>query len=259
MQGLDAIARNLLNLEVNTILCDGISAEKMPDAAHALLDVAQRYHRFLLNRIGDLRQEGIDVRPGLPPLAANGATVDFEAWQPRSANLAVFEALRAAAQCCVAALHRNPPHGWEQRQVIFDRISVNAEQIKAIYRNLGEQDVTSGVTAIDIGASLDHALDPGARLSQSEVVLLRKIWEVGTEMIAMQTVVLIDGDVFTRVQAGWQSDADQALHTLHRQAVETCVTQWTNLFRIAAELLGSVFQPFFRESPPSPDSVPRSA
>jgi hypothetical protein len=38
---LTRTARSLLNIEVNTILRDNMTAEEMPPAPHALLDIAQ--------------------------------------------------------------------------------------------------------------------------------------------------------------------------------------------------------------------------
>ena len=176
----------------------------------------------------------------------------------RAADLATFEVLRRAALCCIAALHHQPLPGWGPHEIILERIRGNAEQITAILRALGQADIASDAASIDIGGSLGlpQVAAPAPLLSQGEVVLLRKIWEVGTETIAMQTLVLIDGDVFNRIQSGWETDTEQALHSLHRQAVEASVAQWTSLFRIAAELIGSVFQGFFRDSSRGPDSVP---
>jgi hypothetical protein len=258
MEALGDIAHNLLNLEVNTILCDGITAEKMPAAHQALTDIAHRYYRFLRNRISELEQAGVDVGASLPVLTSNDTRVEFDDWALRAADLATFEVLRRAALCCIAALHHQPLPGWGPHEIILERIRANAEQITAILRALGQADIASDAASIDIGGSLGlpQVAAPAPLLSQGEVVLLRKIWEVGTETIAMQTLVLIDGDVFNRIQSGWETDTEQALHSLHRQAVEASVAQWTSLFHIAAELLGSVFQGFFRDSSRSPDSVP---
>lgn len=43
MEALGDIARDLLNLETSTILCDGITAEKLPATHEALSDIAHRY------------------------------------------------------------------------------------------------------------------------------------------------------------------------------------------------------------------------
>jgi hypothetical protein len=176
-------------------------------------------------------------------------------------NLQPSRYCRRAAQCCIAALRNRPIHGWSAHQIILERIGANAEQIREIYRGLGHASIAPDADSIDITASLTATSATAAPLlSQAEVLLLRKIWEIGTEATATQTVVLIHGDVFNRVQTGWETDDDSALHALHRQSVEACVTQWTNLFRITVELIGSVFfQGVFRDSPPGSDSVPRNA
>jgi hypothetical protein len=223
IDALGDIARNLLNLEVNTILCDGITAEKMPGAAEALTDIAQRYHRFLRNRIDELRQAGIDIGASLPELLNHGARIEFEGWQVQAAELATFEALRRAAQSCISALHHMPLHGWGAHEIIFDRIRGNAEQLKAIYRDRGHADIAPDAAGIDISGSFERAQATASALllSQSEVVLVRKIWEVATETIAMQTVILIDGDVFSRVQRVGRPTPSR--HCMH------CIARWWRL------------------------------
>ena len=260
IDALGDIARNLLNLEVNTILCDGITAEKMPGAAEALADIAQRYHRFLRNRIDELRQVGIDIVATLPELLANGARIEFEGWQVHACDLATFEALRRAAQCCITALHHTPLHGWGPHEIILDRIRGNAEQLKAIYRDRGQADIASDATGIDVGGSFDRPLPtaPALLLSQSEVGT--RAQDLGNRHRDDRDADR-DPDRRRCVQprpVGWETDTEAALHALHRQAVEASIGQWTNLFRIAAELIGSVFQGFFRSAPPRPDSVPGS-
>jgi hypothetical protein len=142
-------------------------------------------------------------------------------------NLQPSRYCRRAAQCCIAALRNRPIHGWSAHQIILERIGANAEQIREIYRGLGHASIAPDADSIDITASLTATSATAAPLlSQAEVLLLRKIWEIGTEATATQTVVLIHGDAF----------------------------------RITVELIGSVFfQGVFRDSPPGSDSVPRNA
>src|ERR1700693_705224 len=136
MEALRDIGHHLLNLEVNTILCDGITAEKMPGADEALTDIARRYLRFLHSRISELAEAGVDVSAILPVLANKDARVEFGDWQLRATDLATFEALRRAALCCIAALHRQPLAGWGPHEIILERIRGNAEQIMAVFRAL---------------------------------------------------------------------------------------------------------------------------
>ena len=123
-----------------------------------------------------------------------------------------------------------PLHGWGAHEIIFDRSAATPNAQGDLSRPRTRRHRTDAA-GIDVGGSFERPqAAPALLLSQSEVAV-RKIWEVATETIAMQTVILIDGDVFNRVQSGWETDAEQALHALHRQVVEASTGQWTSLFR----------------------------
>jgi hypothetical protein len=47
LKEVDKIGRDLLNLEITTILADNISAEKMPDAGIAIKQVAATYYSII--------------------------------------------------------------------------------------------------------------------------------------------------------------------------------------------------------------------
>src|SRR5215831_16644747 len=99
MPNLSEIASNLLCLAINTIVADGITAEKMPIAAEALIRVAQDYHRFLRARLRELE----DLRAAgalLPPLgiADSARLVVFYSWEVHSGDWHTFSILRRAAR-----------------------------------------------------------------------------------------------------------------------------------------------------------------
>jgi len=62
------------------------------------------------------------------------------------------------------------------------------------------------------------------RLEPDEVVVLRKIWEIGTDVVLMETVIQLDGDVISRVRQG--HDSDPNLQGLHRSLLETALNNW---------------------------------
>ena len=68
--------------------------------------------------------------------------------------------------------------------------------------------------------------DPKEPLGMTDFVTLRKIWEIGTEEIAMQTVVHLDGDVMTRVQPRWAGPAGQGVLAIHNTSVTTATSYW---------------------------------
>ena len=63
-------------------------------------------------------------------------------------------------------------------------------------------------------------------LSADDQLILRKVWEVGTETIVMQTVAQLDGDVVTRVQQARAGVADEPIQTIHREAVANALKHW---------------------------------
>ncbi len=70
------IARNLLTLEVNTVVKEGMSAQKMPTPTNALIDLVLGYHRFGESRPALRRARGGDGGVG------GGAVGDVSLWPP---------------------------------------------------------------------------------------------------------------------------------------------------------------------------------
>ena len=68
------VAHNLLSLEVNTILKENMTGERMPPLPHALLDVAGEYARALL-------RDGVRLGLYFPPAIGNRKPEEVEfAW-----------------------------------------------------------------------------------------------------------------------------------------------------------------------------------
>jgi hypothetical protein len=62
------------------------------------------------------------------------------------------------------------------------------------------------------------------RLEPDEVVVLRKIWELGTDVVLMETVIQLDGDVVSRIRQNHQSDVN--LQSVHRQMLDVAMNNW---------------------------------
>jgi hypothetical protein len=74
-----------------------------------------------------------------------------------------------------------------------------------------------------------------------EVVQLRKIWEIGTEEIALQTVVYLDGDVVVRVRPEYASGDHAHLLAIHATAVRTSLSFWKSLTELVRTLFDTVW------------------
>ena len=75
--------------------------------------------------------------------------------------------------------------------------------------------------------------------------MVRKIWEVGTELVLVQTAVQIDGDVVTRISETLLSEEMKEVHALvlkaHHENVATGLRHWRALVEVALELVTKVF------------------
>ena len=240
---------DLLNLEINVIVKAGMTARKMPDVPHALLDIFTDYDLWLCARAGDLSAawerfrptpQAAALRDAAPPdsrLTAGGELLPRLEFAPlydsgKTIRPDDFDQLRERARQS-EEMHRAlvqhdhlADQGWG---IILKRIFRNCDQIKGILEGRemdGGRREADMRTAAAKGLSRKNA-DPGALpLTADEVLVVRKIWEVGTETVAMQTVAQLDGDVITRVQQARMTAADKPLHDLHKQAVGNALEHW---------------------------------
>ena len=116
------------------------------------------------------------------------------------------------------------------------RIRDNAQQLQTIFRGKPSSLAFDRTKAEDMS-------DDELQLTDKQKVMIRKVWELGTEEVAMQTVIYLDGDVITRLQPRYYLEQDkQALIQIHNKGVETSITFWGSLVKLAetfvATLLG---------------------
>jgi hypothetical protein len=184
----------------------------MPEMTVALSLVAQEYGRFLL-----------DKRNGLSPTMKDGeATRALADSDVASGDQTAFERLRDAAD---AIMQAGPLAADDERGPILARIKSNGAQI----------------------ARLLAGADP-KKPTQELTILVHKAWDVGTELVIMQTSLQVDGDVITRLSPSMMSnDPDRFgpvdpgfISLVHNNALTTATAQWRSLFDLAAELLGTL-------------------
>ncbi|MBV8457580.1 MAG: hypothetical protein JO122_13305 [Acetobacteraceae bacterium] len=217
----------------------------MPVAGEALIRVAQDYHRFLCARLRELE----DLRAAgalLPPLGVADAArlAAFYGWQVHSGDWPTFTILRRVARA--GQMARRAP-GVEfalrpEHDVILDRIISNCDQLKGILLGLDRPEV-----AIDqqVVALAEMNREPFPHFSPDAIVKLRKIWEIGTATVVMQTVIQIDGDVVSRILPRRDDAETRVLNDIHQSAVEVSFKHWTFLVQLAESFVSSALGHFF--------------
>ncbi len=273
------LARDLFHLETNTILAEGIIGRKMPSYPHALLDVAGRYLDFMQTRFGlDLkdywtievarkpreRKESHEEavareeknRRALKHAESQGKQPVF-ARHPRplgrfalTNGIESFLKLHYAAGYLLNNLDKSREAGFtvEDRWVtIVVRIKRNCDALISIIEelerveareNLSEAESYLGRTRRDLTGMIDLPPWPPTELN----VRLRKIWDIGTDVIVMQTVLQIDGDIMNRVKRDFDLAHNQPLWNAHQRCMEMSIEYWQNMFDVLVKLLSGAFE-----------------
>jgi len=211
------IAENLLNLEINVILVGGISARKMPAAREVLQEIAEKYDFFLQRTANRTKSALEEAALGELALKVDLTPLEVLDQAPSSHLFKNMVGVRAAELYDIRDQAREEGLTWDR-------------EIANVLRRVNKNCKTLG--------DLLEA-NPSLKLKPEELLQVRKIWEVGTERVLMQTVVQLDGDIATRIQLGRETARDQALHDMHKALVEMAIGNWQFMVQTLANLIKS--------------------
>lgn len=246
------IGRDLLNIEVNTIEKPNLAALKMPVLPHALLDIAETYIGMLTQKLDlapfwDLPRQ---LRPEWQPeFNRGGENVEWKRFKITTGP-ETFDKLRWVAARALAADDDVPV---DQRRfepserVILYRIRRNCDQLKNIIYDLRKEN--SWKVWLDENTRLsllreDMRYQKIDRLPVDYATTVRKIWDMGVENVLMQTIIQIDGDVITRIQAGMEATKQELILNVHQCGIDVSLKHWQTFFDIVKQIAGSLTELF---------------
>lgn len=211
---IKTVLESLCSLEINTIVKDNMTGQKMPPPERALLELAEHYHCKLIEH-GSPRNASAGI---------TGGPIEFERLR-----------LRAAAVIQVWSSDPTLPEDKQAELMILYRIRDTSEQITRIFDAAGKRGNPVGDhTAQDVA---EHPVE----LAADEIVILHKAWDLDLEQIALQTVIHLDGDVMHRVSPRYAGGPGAApLLSAHDAALRTSISYWKTLVEIVGEFLGGV-------------------
>jgi hypothetical protein len=256
----------LLSLEVNTILKPGMSAQKMPEVPVAL-------HVIIDDYAGFLRKLGVPVTPELLALAERRLELgqddkstevaevvrQLRAWKPLpdaqqveefTNGPATFEAIYWAA---CAADSRPPPPVSDRDAAVLERIRSSSRQVERVVLELARLpgwDRLIGRTRNDLTDALLRTPAAAHNVEPALAVVVRKVWDIGTEEVLFQTVLQLDGDVVMRMSPYVPDAQRQLLFEIHRRTLDIGVAQWKGLFEIVASLIRDLGKTIFARPVP---------
>lgn len=268
---LGALGRDLLTLEINTILKDTMTAEPTPPWPHAVLSLLREYAGFLADQGWPvMRYISCDpsVWAALPEREAQPRPWQVLGDEPAELDrnvlrldLVSVDRLRWAARGCSLALQIVPERS--RQAVIADRILGNCDELKSILRRVSGKLLPADVAWLPALTAAEDALREGSAPvgpDRAELIILlgdtgrakrvlvapdlrdsamlRKMWEIGTEEVVAQTVVHLDGDVVTRFRRGLDGPGQgPPVMEAHRMGVDVALSSWRHLVDTAIRLV----------------------
>jgi hypothetical protein len=261
------LAFDLFTLEVNTILKDNMTGQRMPAPATALLDIAIEY-------VAAFTRLKVDLRPFfelVPPedtriphdtdlarvpveLTPVGAIEERDFYISDTVVLArVFRYLRWAAKGTRDTLIRLGIEVDRADLFLLDRIENNADSLRLVldrYHVLATTPLRTGALregSLESAISLTRAQKDAlahTEIAARDLLVIRKIWEIGVEQIVAQTTIQVDGDVVTRITpdlARWGEHAKPVL-SIHQSGIETGIASWRHLAATVESLVRLALQ-----------------
>lgn len=215
---LKTIAEGVLSLEINTIVCPHIEAEKMPQPEHALIDLANAYGAWLR----DHHNRNV-----------------FTANEPSKASAQFFQTLRQAAAELLELESTKDKN-------LLERIRKNSDQLTGMFLRMN-QGRPEPIVLTRNASKLPQEVE----LKPEELVVVRKAWELMLDEIAMQTTIQIDGDVVQRILRRPPDGIDPAqIMKAHERAVDISTKFWGDLVGLVGGALKGLGQ-FLTGSKPS--------
>jgi hypothetical protein len=235
---LTGTARSLLNIEVNTIVRDNMTAEPMPPLPHALLDIAADYAR-------ELCALGVDLPAYFATPLADPTTI-AHAWLDNPGSVSdlltvsadTFDRLRWAAKNANRAPGLQAARITPSKRVLLERIVNNCDAIKEMFKRLGPSlNQFIGKTRAElVGMTIQRS---SYVVQVDDLIALQKMWDIGVEDIVAQTLVHVTGDITMRVQDAFRRPGSETLFAIHRQSIDVSVACWHYLLDVIREIAGA--------------------
>lgn len=110
-----------------------------------------------------------------------------------------------------------------------DTLAAEAAKVKSADKSAGISVIAMRIqrSALALSSIFDKLVGPDP--DPDELVQLRKVWEIGTEEVIMQTVLWVDGDATHRIHPTYADKAHEQLLNLHAASVSTSLNYWKNL------------------------------
>lgn len=256
---LEQLLDDLHKLEINTIEKPGLSAQKMPAPLLAIHNIVTIYERFdaRVSQLGSARATD-------EPSAADDDGQNAQSLRGRLRNLQerarvqsrngrfddpsvrfIYDRMYEGSLTLIGIMDRAQEEMDENRGDADDKsVEEAVARETKIERKRREEDRTGPIPTVLYNMSADALwredrgkVDQAWQLSSADRAQIRKLWELGTERVLVQTVIQIEGDVTNRISPALAGGARPHVLDVHQKGVETSLKMWGNLVGVAKELV----------------------
>lgn len=260
------VARNLTSLEINTILKKNMTGGGMPYPRHALINISRIYRDELIS----IQQKAYYKRlPGFADMKTIDQSEIFRkvkspTGEALAGSYAYFDSLRDGALELLDDLYRTRRTNvlaaeQEADLVMLERIRDMSDQIKGVFDSIrdrssewkNDKDIKEYWIKNPISEEKEKLKSiwdnnytggeivckkPPFPINTNEYLLIRKAWEIGAEVIVMQTVIHLTGDVFTRIVPQYATKEKETIQTIHNQSVRISLDMWSQIVTTVKDL-----------------------
>lgn len=207
------ILDDLHTLEINTIQNDAMTARRMPPLPTAVAEIADVYTSWMIKTLREAPNDDYN---------AKDRQSQFKRLRDGAANIMHSSALAP------------------EEQVIARRIYRNSIALKTLCKdacaNEAAKPYFAGMSLDDLYGTPDSVLEAAWRPALDDRAEVRKIWEVQTEFVLMQSMIQLEGDVVTRFSPLTADKSNAQVIEIHQQAIRTSTQMWA----VMMEAVGSL-------------------
>jgi hypothetical protein len=258
------LAENLLTLEVNTIVKANMTATKMPsNRREALLEISKDYHLALVDlgcrepiiwtaagvmAFFELRSRAIQGAKTIDDVKHLLNDVDRQMYIEKQVILNRIQSQSEQLISMFVALAKIVDDNFDLQTY---RKSMNAKAenlakaqnttVEELYKICELHDEESFTWNNDLPRSKMQDVND-LDLNTTQVSLIRKVWEIGTEKVVLQTVIHADGDITSRISESLLLKPNPVLFQIHHESVQGAVSFWINMVETIGKMAANFFQ-----------------
>ncbi len=249
------LANDLLRLEVNTIVKDQLLCIKPRSHRWELYDIATEYRSLLssytvvaINPEMGKSKESEAVRKEFKYL--HGGLNSFLEIQ-QFAELKKDEFKQELERSKLTVLETDI---LNERTILCERMIKQSQQIVDVFLDLQNDFVEANKDNPEVKSDpvatdnefpfmrLNHL--PDLDLNPSQVSIIRKVSEIGTQRVLLQTVVQVEGDVTSYITTRFlhlPEREQKMIKDVHESSIMTSIRMWQYLFQAIGNLAGNIF------------------